>query len=59
MTYIIDAHEDIAYNALAFARDFHLSVHEIRARERRIPTLLPRRVKRPWDGMNINAGKLR
>jgi len=39
MTYIIDAHEDIAYNALAFARDFHLSVHEIRAREKKDPNI--------------------
>ncbi len=32
---IIDAHEDIAYNALAMGRDIRHSVHETRAREER------------------------
>lgn len=39
---IIDAHEDIAYNALAMGRDFHPSVYETRAREER-------------DGVNVGA----
>lgn len=33
MTYIIDAHQDIAYNAFTLTRDFRLSAHEIRQRE--------------------------
>ncbi len=32
---IIDAHEDIAYNALALGRDIRPSVHETRLREER------------------------
>ena len=32
---IIDAHEDIAYNALALSRDIRSSVHETRTREER------------------------
>ncbi len=34
---IVDAHEDIAYNALALQRDFRLSAHEKRALERESP----------------------
>lgn len=30
---IVDAHEDIAYNAMALGRDFHRSAHETRALE--------------------------
>jgi membrane dipeptidase len=33
MTYIIDAHQDIAYNAFTLGRDFRLSAHEIRRME--------------------------
>lgn len=33
MTYMIDAHQDIAYNAITLHRDFRLSAHEIRQRE--------------------------
>jgi len=33
MTYMIDAHQDIAYNAFTLHRDFRLSAHEIRQRE--------------------------
>ena len=33
MTYIIDAHQDIAYNAIAFNRDIRLSAFEIRKNE--------------------------
>lgn len=33
MTFIIDAHQDIAYNALTFGRDFRLSAREIRQKE--------------------------
>src|SRR5690242_14396350 len=32
---IIDAHEDIAYNALEWQRDIRLSAHTIREREQR------------------------
>jgi membrane dipeptidase len=34
MTFIIDAHEDIAYNALAFGRDYRRSVKETRRIEK-------------------------
>ena len=33
MTYIIDAHQDIAYNALSFQRDIRLSAQQIRQKE--------------------------
>jgi membrane dipeptidase len=33
MTYIIDAHQDIAYNALTFNRDIRLSAYEVRKKE--------------------------
>lgn len=33
MTYIIDAHEDLAYNALTFGRDIRLSARQIREKE--------------------------
>lgn len=34
MTYLIDAHQDIAYNALNFGRDIRLSAHQIREMEK-------------------------
>ncbi len=40
---LIDAHEDIAYNALNFGRDYHLSAAEIRQNEK--DTLIP-----SWNG---------
>jgi membrane dipeptidase len=33
MPYIIDAHQDIAYNALTFKRDIRLSAHQVRKNE--------------------------
>ncbi len=39
MTYIIDAHQDIAYNALLFKRDIRLSAQQIRENEQ--GTLIP------------------
>ncbi len=41
--FLIDAHEDIAYNALNFGRDYHLSAAEIRQVEK--DTLIP-----SWNG---------
>ncbi len=35
--FLIDAHEDLAYNALNFGRDYHLSAAEIRQREKDTP----------------------
>jgi membrane dipeptidase len=40
---IVDAHEDLAWNALTFGRDYMLSVDETRARERDTP--IPERNK--------------
>lgn len=37
MTYIIDAHQDLAYNMLTLHRDYRLSAHEIRRREKGTP----------------------
>lgn len=34
---IVDAHEDLAYNALVIGRDFHLAAHETRRRESETP----------------------
>jgi len=44
--FIIDAHEDIAYNALNFGRDYHLSAAEIRRREQE--TAIPN-----WNGQTL------
>lgn len=39
---IVDAHEDIAWNALTFGRDVRFSAYETRAREARTQSLAPR-----------------
>lgn len=38
---IVDAHEDIAWNALTFGRDVRFSAHETRAREARLERIAP------------------
>ncbi len=37
MTFIIDAHQDIAYNSLTLSRDYRLSAHQIRESEKGTP----------------------
>ncbi|MCX6056525.1 MAG: membrane dipeptidase [Chloroflexi bacterium] len=49
MTFIIDSHQDIAYNALTFNRDVRLSAREIRKREK--DTQIP-----VWNGGEALVG---
>ena len=37
MTFIIDAHQDIAYNSLTLSRDYRLSAHQVRENEKNTP----------------------
>lgn len=58
MTYIIDAHEDLAYNAMTFGRDIRLSAHQIRLREQNDPETIGRAMQAVTGWPDYQAGQV-
>ena len=55
---IVDAHQDLAYNALTFGRDYRLSAREIRAAGSWLSHHRRAREMRCWAGPNSSSGQV-